>query len=326
MLLVLVCVGITFVTFMVSHVIPGDPAILIAGHNATAQTLRLIRHQYGFDKPLLVQYWDYFTGLLHGNLGVSVYSRRPVIDDLASYIPATAELVIVAILLTVIVGVPLGVLSAIRKDGIIDHVSRMFAIGGSSIPLFWLGLMLQLLLGGVVHLLPISGRLSASVSPPPTITGMYTLDSLFAGQWATLGNALDHILLPAVTLAFASLSSIVRVTRASMLNVLSHDYIRTARTKGLTRRQVIVRHALRNALMAPVTLLALQIGWLLSGVFLVEVVFQWPGIGFYAVHAVEDSDYVAVMGVTLFVAVVYSVVNFVTDLVYLVLDPRISYV
>ncbi len=324
-LLVLIAIGITLVTFVISHVIPADPAVLIAGHNATAHALALVRHQYGLDKPLVTQYLDYLNGILHGNLGLSTYSRRPVVTDLAAYLPATVELVLVAIVAAVVIGVPLGVVSAIRKGGMIDHFSRIFAIAGSSLPLFWLGLLLQLVFGGVFKILPLNGRLSPSVAPPPKITGLYTIDSLLAGQLGTFVNALEHIVLPAAVLAFASLSLIVRVTRSSMLEVLSQDYIRTARTKGLSRRRVIVRHALRNALIAPVTLLGLQLGYLLSGVFLVEVVFSWPGIGFYSVHAVEGSDYTAIMGVTLVVALIYSTINLLTDIAYLAMDPRISY-
>lgn len=324
-LLVLTAIGITLVTFVISHVIPSDPAVLIAGHNATAHTLELVRHQYGLDKPLVTQYLDYLNGILHGNLGMSTYSRRSVVTDLATYLPATLELVLVAIVSAVIIGVPLGVVSAIRKGGVIDHLSRIFAIAGSSLPLFWLGLLLQLVFGGTLKILPLSGRLSPSVAPPPKVTGLYTIDSLLAGQLGTFVNAFEHIVLPAAVLAFASLSLIVRVTRSSMLEVLSQDYIRTARTKGLSRRRVIVRHALRNALIAPVTLLGLQLGYLLSGVFLVEVVFSWPGIGFYSVHAVQGSDYVAIMGVTLVVALIYSTINLLTDIAYLAMDPRINY-
>jgi ABC-type dipeptide/oligopeptide/nickel transport system permease component len=324
-LLVVIAIGITFVTFSISHVIPADPAALIAGHNATPETLALIRHQYGLDKSLGMQYVDYLKGIVHGNLGTSTYSRRAVTTDLRTYLPATFELVLFAIVAAVLIGVPLGVLSAIRKAGFIDHASRLFSIAGSALPLFWLGLLLQLLFGGIFHLLPISGRLSPSVAPPPNVTGMFTIDSLLAGQLGTFEDALKHIVLPAAVLAFASLSLMVRVTRASMLEVLSQDYIRTARTKGLSRHRVITRHALRNALIAPVTLLGLQLGYLLSGVFLVEVVFSWPGIGFYSVHAVQGSDYVAIMGVTLVVALIYSTINLLTDIAYLAMDPRISY-
>jgi ABC-type dipeptide/oligopeptide/nickel transport system permease component len=324
-LIVVVLIGITLITFTLSHVIPGNPALLIAGKGATPRSLAQIRHEYGLSGSLPSQYLKYISGLLHGNLGISTYSRRPVIDDLGAYIPATLELVLFAAFIVISVGVPLGVVSAIRPGGVIDNVGRVVAIAGSSLPLFWLGLVLQLILGGKLHLLPLTGRLSPSYNPPPTVTGMYTLDSLFAGQFATFANALEHILLPAVTLAFASLSMVVRVTRASMLEALGQDYIRTAETKGLTRRRVIVRHALRNALMAPFTLFVLQFGYLLSGVFFVEVVFSWPGIGSYTVNAVGASDYQAIMGVTLFVAVSYSMLNLLADLVYLKLDPRISY-
>jgi peptide/nickel transport system permease protein len=324
-LLVIIAIGITFITFIVSHVVPGDPAVLIAGHNATPQEIAAIRHQYGFDRPLLVQYGHYLSGLVQGDLGLSTFSRRPVLTDIATYLPATVELVAYAMLFTICIGIPIGVASAVKKGGVTDHSSRILAIGGSAIPLFWLGLMLQLLFAGTLHWFPLSGRLSAATAPPPSITGMYTVDSVIAGEFATFADALRHIVLPAAVLAFASLASIIRVTRASMIEALGQDYVRTARTKGLPRRTVIMRHALRNALLAPVTLLGLQLGYLLSGVFLVEVVFAWPGIGFYTVHAVEASDYDAVLGVTLFVAIAYSVANLLTDLIYVALDPRITY-
>ncbi len=321
----LVLIGITLLAFTLSHVIPGNPALLIAGKGATPQSIAQIKRQYGLNDSLPTQYIDYLGGLLRGNLGMSTYSRRPVLDDLASYIPATLELVLYAVLIIGMIGVPLGVAAAIRPGGVLDHVSRTVSIAGSSLPLFWLGLVFQLIFAGKLHLLPLSGRLSPVYAPPPTVTGMYTVDSLLAGQFGTFWNALQHLILPGSTLAFASLSMIVRVTRASMLEVLGQDYIRTAQTKGLRRRRVIFRHALRNALMAPVTLFALQFGYLVSGVFFVEVVFAWPGIGFYTVNAVQASDYQAIMGVTLFIAVTYSLVNLATDLVYLRLDPRISY-
>jgi peptide/nickel transport system permease protein len=321
----IVLVGITLITFTLSHVVPGNPALLIAGKGATPRSLAQIRREYGLDGSLATQYVKYVSGLLHGNLGISTYSRRPVIDDLGTYIPATLELVLYAVLIVLVVGVPLGVISAIRPGGAIDNAGRVVAIAGSSLPLFWLGLVLQLIVGGKLHLLPLTGRLSSAYGPPPTVTGMYTVDALLAGQLGTFFNALEHIVLPSVTLAFASLSMVVRVTRASMLEALGQDYIRTAETKGLTRRRVIVRHALRNALMAPFTLFVLQFGYLLSGVFFVEVVFSWPGIGSYTVSAVGASDYQAIMGVTLFVACTYSALNLMADLVYLKLDPRISY-
>ena len=324
-LLVLTAIGITLVAFAISHVIPADPAVLIAGRNATPETLALVRHQYGLDKPLVTQYVNYLAGVLHGDLGMSTYSRRPVAVDLLAYLPATVELVCYAILAAVLIGVPLGVISAIRKGGVVDHFSRIFAIGGSALPLFWLGLLLQLVFCGWLKILPLSGRLSPGYTPPPKFTGWYTIDSLLSGQFATFVNACEHIVLPAAVLALASLSLIVRVTRSSMLEVLSQDYIRTSRTKGLSNRHVIVRHALRNALIAPLTLLGLQLGFLLSGAFLVEVVFSWPGIGFFSVHAMQGSDYIAIMGVTLVVALIYSTINLLTDIAYLALDPRISY-
>lgn len=323
--LVFVILGVSVLTFVISHVVPADPARLLLGRTATAQQIADLRANLGFDKPLPVQYLIYMEHLLRGDLGQSISSHRPVLSDIADYFPATVELTIYALALCLAVGLPLGVVSALARDRWPDHLVRIFSIAGVALPLFWLGLVLQVILYGRLHLLPAEQRLDLFMSAPRHITGMYTFDSLLTGNWAALGNSLRHIVLPALTLAFAALATMTRVTRASVLEALDQDYIRTARAKGLRRRQVVYRHALRNALIPTTTLMGLQVGNLLGGAFLVEIVFSWPGIGFYSVQAIRAFDYAAIMGVTIIIAVAYTMVNLVVDVLYVVLDPRITY-
>lgn len=323
--LVFVILGVSVLTFVISHVVPADPARLLLGRTATAQQIADLRTNLGFDKPLPVQYLIYMEHLLRGDLGQSISSHRPVLSDIADYFPATVELTIYALALCLAVGLPLGVVSALARDRWPDHLVRIFSIAGVALPLFWLGLVLQVILYGRLHLLPAEQRLDLFMSAPRHITGMYTFDSLLTGNWAALGNSLRHIVLPALTLAFAALATMTRVTRASVLEALDQDYIRTARAKGLRRRRVVYRHALRNALIPTTTLMGLQVGNLLGGAFLVEIVFSWPGIGFYSVQAIRAFDYAAIMGVTIIIAVAYTMVNLVVDVLYVVLDPRITY-
>jgi peptide/nickel transport system permease protein len=324
--LVFVVIGVSLLTFAISHVVPSDPARLLLGKTATVEEIAAIRHELGLDQPLPVQYLIYMGHLLHGDFGQSTSSHRPVIDDFGDYFPATIELTFFALTICLLIGLPLGVLSALSKDRWLDQITRVLSIAGVALPLFWLGLVLQVLIYGRLRLLPAEQRLDLFVTPPQRLTGLYTLDSLLTGNWAALGNSLRHVILPALTLAFASLATVTRVTRASMLESLGQDYIRTARAKGLRRRLVVYRHALRNALIPTTTLMGLQVGNLLAGAFLVEIVFSWPGIGFYSVQAIRAFDYAAIMGVTIIIALVYSVVNLIVDLLYLILDPRISYV
>src|SRR5579883_322478 len=323
--LVLVVLGVSILTFVVSHLVPADPAALIAGKNASPATLAIIRHRYGLDKPLPLQYLSYMGGLLHGDLGLSSYSRRPILDDFLDYFPATIELTFYALLISVVIGVPLGVYSGLSRGGPLDHASRIFSIAGSALPIFWLGLLLQLVFYGRLGWLPELGRLDTFMAAPRHITGIYTIDSLVSLNLQALGNTLKHVLLPAFTLAFATLSLVVRVTRASMVDVLAQDYIRTARAKGVDRFSVVMRHALRNALIPTITLLGLQVGNLLSGAFLVEIVFSWPGIGFYSVNTIQNADYQAIMSITVLIAVIYTFVNLLVDILYIKLDPRINY-
>jgi peptide/nickel transport system permease protein len=224
-----------------------------------------------------------------------------------------------------VLGIPLGVLSAVYKDRLLDHLSRVISIGGVGLPIFWLALLFQLVLYRWLDWLPAGGRISPGITPPATITGLYILDSLLTGNWPALGSSLFYIIMPAITLAFASVAWVARITRSSMLDTLGQDYVRTARGKGLRERQVIYIHALRNALIPAVTMIGLQTGALLSGAFLVEIIFSWPGIGFYTINSIMSMDFNAIMTTTLLVAVVYTVTNLAVDILYVVIDPRITY-
>jgi peptide/nickel transport system permease protein len=323
--LVVVVLGVSLLTFLISHVVPADPVGLLVGKSATHAQVVKYRHALGLDQPLPTQYLIYMKNLLHGNFGQSISSRRPVLQDFIDYFPATVELTFYALLICLVIGLPLGVLSAVYRRSWLDAFTRMVSLAGVAMPIFWLGLVFQLLFFGVLHVLPSDGRLDPSLNPPYHITGMYTFDSLLTANWSVFVNSLEHVLLPAFTLSFAALATVIRVTRASMLDALSQDYIRTAKAKGVGRWRISVRHALRNALVPTTTLLGLQVGNLLGGAFLVEIVFSWPGIGFYSVQAIRAFDFAAIMGIAIIIAIGYTLVNLVVDILYTLLDPRITY-
>lgn len=323
--LVFVVLGVSLLTFIISHVVPADPVGLLVGKSATPAQIAQFRHALGLDQPLPVQYLIYMGNLLHGNFGQSISSRRPVLLDFIDYFPATVELTFYALLICLIMGLPLGVLAAVYRGSWLDSLTRLISLAGVAMPIFWLGLVFQLLFFGVLHILPSDGRLDDTLSPPHHITGMYTVDSLLTANWPVFVNSLEHVLLPAFTLSFAALATVVRVTRASMLETLAQDYIRTARAKGVGRWRIRVRHALRNALIPTTTLVGLQVGNLLGGAFLVEIVFSWPGIGFYSVQAIRAFDFAAIMGIAIIIAIGYTLINLVVDILYAVLDPRITY-
>lgn len=322
--LVIVLIGITLITFIISHVVPGDPAFVAAGPKAKPEQIEAIREEFGLDKPLYQQYLVYISGLIRGDLGQSLTSKRPVAEDIADYFPATLELVIAAMFISLLFAIPIGIISARYRNSLIDHSSRLIALSGVSMPLFWLGILLQLLFYVRLGWLPVEGRLDIILTHPERITGMYILDSILTGNWETLVNSIRHIILPAFTLAFCSLAVITRILRSSMLEVMRHGYIVTARAKGLKEIDVLTKHALKNAMIPTVTVIGLQVGALLAGVFLIEIIFDWPGMGLYAVRSIMELDYFAIMGVTVVIAMVYVLVNFIVDIVYSILDPRIS--
>lgn len=316
--------GVSILTFVLSRMVPGDPARLAAGAQATPEMYEQIRREFGLDDPLPVQYWNYVTGLLQGDWGRSILSRRPVLEDLSVYWPATFELVLFAILIAVAVGVPLGILAAVRADRPADQASRVVALLGVSVPAFWLAILLQIFFGLRLGWLPVSGRLGPMVDAPATMTGLYTVDSLVSGQWETLGESLRQMLLPAITLSFPAMATIMRFTRATLLETLGQDFVRTARAKGATERNVVTRHALRNALIPTVTMIGLSFGWAMGGSVLVETVFDWPGIGLYATKSALSLDFMPIMGIALLYGFVFSIINILVDVTYGALDPRVS--
>ncbi len=322
LLMVFVVFGVSVFVFVIAKVIPADPVGAILGGNAPIDLVEDLKRRLGLDKPLILQFLDYMSGLLRGSLGVSLKSNRPVTKDIAEFFPATLELAISATLLSIVLGMTLGILSAVHRNKFIDHFSRIFSILGVSMPVFWTGLILLLLFYFRLGWLPGGGRLGLFTSPPTRYTGLLILDSLLSGNFEALKDAVAHLVLPSIVLGYSATASIARITRSSMLDVLRQDFIRTAKAKGIGSRLVIYRHALRNALIPVVTIIGLTFGGLLEGAVLTETIFGWPGLGRYLVNAMLYLDYPAVMGGTLFVAVIYSLVNLVVDIIYAVLDPR----
>jgi peptide/nickel transport system permease protein len=322
--LFLVVAGVCVITFIISHLIPGDPARLLAGDRASEAIVQHIRQQLGLDQPLWVQFGRYVMALLHGDLGTSIRTGRPVLEEMRTFFPATLELASCALLLALLIGIPLGVLSAVYRNRWLDHLVRLLAITGISTPAFWLGLGVIMLFYGHLQLLPGGGRLDDWLDPPARITGFYTIDALLAGDSDVFFNALQHLILPSLTLAFVHLGIVARQIRGAMLEQLSEDYIRTARASGLPNRVIILRYALPNALIPSVTVLGLALGDLLYGAVLTETVFSWPGMGAWVVASIQALDFPAVMGFAVVVSFVYVLVNLAVDLIYLWIDPRIG--
>ena len=318
-----VLLGMTVITFGLTHIVPADPVVAYLGDHAPQADVAKMRAQLGLDRPLPVQYAIYLGELLRGDLGTSIRDNRPVLDDLADFLPATIELSTAAILVAVLIGIPTGIISALYRDGWQDQLARGFALLGVSLPVFYLGLLFLGVLYNDLGWFPGPGQLGSFAIPPPRVTGMMVLDAAIAGSWPTFLDALWHLALPAIVLGLYSAGLITRVTRSSMLEALGQEYVRTAHAKGLATRVVVVRHAFRNALIPTVTVASLAYGSLLSGAVLTETIFSWPGIGRYATDSVTNLDIPAIMGVTLVAALVYSTINLVVDIAYAYLDPRI---
>lgn len=312
----------TFVTFMLVHVIPGDPARTYAGLTATKAEIAAARVTLGLNKPLLTQFIGYFVGLLHGNMGTSAFTHRPIAQDVASVLPWTIELVVAALVVDVVFGVPLGILAAVRPDGLFDASVRVVSMVSLGMPVFWLGLILQLVFGGLLGWFPISGAISPSVPPVHPITGFVTVDAALEGNWAALLSSLYYLVLPSVALAAGFVGVIARVVRSSMTAVLATEYIAFARSKGVSGLRLVVAHAFRNAARPAITILGMQVGWMLGSTVLVESVFDRPGIGSYAVTAVFQGDLWAVIGVVLVIGTGFVISNFVADLVSLWASPE----
>ncbi|MFZ3577603.1 ABC transporter permease [Virgibacillus sp. DJP39] len=325
LLMIPILIGISILTFTISNTIPGDPARLILGPKATPEGLAELQEEMGLNDPLYVQYGRYMVGISQGDLGESTYSQRPVVDDLVRYFPATFELTMFAMVLTVLIGIPFGIISASRKDKLADQFTRILALMGVAMPAFWLGLLFLLFFYLKLGVFPGSGRLDMGMSPPDHITGMYTIDALLTGNWTVFKAAVMHLILPGITQAAITIGMITRMTRSSMLEVLSSDYIRTAHAKGGSENRVLYGHALRNGVMPVITLLGMAFGHALGGSVLVESVFSWPGLGKYAVNAINYLDFPAVMGVTLLIAVMFILVNLIIDTLYFFIDPRLKH-
>ena len=323
--LVLLGLGITLIAFMLTQLVPGDPVTANLGEQAAADpaVVQAFRERYGLDEPLPVQYWRYLTNLLHGDLGESLQNHQPVRDDLGTFVPATAELAILSTLIAVLVGVAFGVTAAVRRNRFTDHALRVVSLAGISMPTFWIALVALYLFFFRFGWFPGGDRLDPGVLVPPHRTGMYSVDALLAGQWSTAWDSLHHLVLPALVLAAYNVGLLTRYTRSAVLEVIENDYVRAARAKGLPERNVLVRHVLRAALPSVVTVIGLVFANVLTGTVLVETIFAWPGIGQYAYRSAVTLDLPAIMGVSLFVAIVYISVNFVVDVLYGVIDPRI---
>lgn len=323
--LVMLLIGITLIAFLLTHFVPGDPAAANLGQQAVSDPaiVKAFNQRNGLDKPLPIQYLRYLGGLLHGDLGTSQQTQRAVTTDLGEYVPATIELAVTAIVISLLVGVPLGIVAAMRRNTWLDQFLRVVSLSGVSVPTFWLALVSYYVVFFKLGWLPGGGRLEPGLDPPPHRTGLYTIDALISGNGSLFLDALTHLILPALVLAMFTIGLLTRFTRASVLEVLNNDYVRTARAKGMPEHTVIIRHVLRPALVPILTVFGVAFGSLLSGTVLVEKIFSWPGIGQYAYNSALALDLPSIMGVSLVVALIYVAINFVVDVAYGVIDPRI---
>jgi peptide/nickel transport system permease protein len=324
---VFVLISVSIITFFIARVIPSDPAAAWVGTHPTREQIAEARQELGLDRPLWEQYWRYASSLVKGNFGTSIQSHQPILSDLRAYLPATMELVLAAMFIAIVIGIPLGVLSGARKGSLLDHSTRLISIAGVSIPTFWLGLLLQLLFFSRLGLLPLGGRISNEVAlnnPVDTITGFYLIDTAVTGNWIAFKDALIHIILPAFTLATYAIGLAIRMTRSSMYEVLEENYILAARVAGIRERVVLFVLALKNAIIPTITVLGLAFVYSLTGAILVEVIFSWPGLGTYVTNAVLSIDFPVIVTVTLVVTVFYVLINLALDLIQAALDPRVS--
>ncbi|MCV2448269.1 ABC transporter permease subunit [Paracoccus sp. DMF] len=317
--------GITLVAFGFIRLLPGDPVLLMAGERGvSAERYAQIAAQLGYDKPIWQQYLHYLGNLLQGDLGNSLVTKKPVLAEFLTLFPATVELGLVAIIIATVIGVPVGVIAAIKRGSWFDQISMTGALVGFSMPIFWWGLLLIILFSGILQWTPVSGRISLMYFFPP-VTGFMLIDSLISGQAGAFRSALSHLILPAVVLATIPLAVIARQTRSAMLEVMGEDYVRTARAKGLSPRRVIGVHALRNAMIPVITTIGLQIGVLLAGAILTETIFSWPGIGKWMIDSISRRDYPVVQSGLLLIAAIVMIVNLIVDLTYGLINPRIRH-
>jgi ABC-type dipeptide/oligopeptide/nickel transport system permease component len=320
---ILVLVGLSILIFAIARILPGDPARLALGPFASQQQVENLRQKMGMNQPLHLQYVSYVKGFFRGDLGLSFQTRRSVSLDIAHYLPATSELVTIAIVWVLVIGVPFGVLAGRYKDSWFDNLSRVVAFIGVAVPPFVVGLMGQLIFSYSLGILPTTGRLSLLTPAPPTWTGFLTVDSLIAGNFTAFGDALQHILLPSFAIAMTGIGQITRLTRGSVSDILGKDYIEAAKAFGIPNRYVTFKYMLKPSFIAPLTILGLTFASELGNAFLVESVFGWPGMAKYGVNAILRKDFNAIMGVILIIGLAFVVVNFVVDVLAGYVDPRI---
>lgn len=313
-------VGLLAIVFVLSRVIPVDPAVLAAGENASAAQVQQVRVRFGFDKPLPVQFVNYLRDIAQGNLGTSLFTQQPIVDDLASRLPATLELTIFAVLIAGLIGIPLGVLCGLHRNSWIDHALRVVTVSGLAVASFWLAMQLQFLFSMKLGWLPLSGRIEGF--PPETVTGLMLVDAMIEGDREMIGSALRHIVLPTLTLALPAAATVVRFTRNGVIGVINSPSVAYQTAMGLPRRLIVWKYVLRMALTATVTQLGLIFGILLAGAVVVETVFDWPGLGAYAVRSILQSDYNAVMGFTLCTGALFVLINLLVDMLQAAIDPR----
>jgi peptide/nickel transport system permease protein len=326
LMMVGILIGVLTITFALSRILPGSPIEMMLGHHATPEQIASAKAEYGLDKSIPVQFYHYVTDAIQGDFGISLRTRQPVINDLLERMTATFELTTLAVCLVILIGIPLGVLSAVRQNTMSDHITRGFSIAGMALPIFLVGMVLQMVFYGWLKWLPLQGRMNVEVLldfPFDRVTGIYLLDTLISGQWTAFKSAVSHLVLPVMTLSLASLSIVIRITRNTMVEVLSEDYIQTAKAFGLSDRLIYYRYALRATLIPMMTVIGLTYGFMLGGSVIVEYIFDWPGLGGYAVGAIVKNDFPAVMGVTLFLATIYLSINLIVDLLYQIADPRL---
>jgi peptide/nickel transport system permease protein len=317
-------VGVTLITFTLTYVLPGNPAVVKAGPLVSPDVVKEIEKQMGLDQPPWVQYSRYIGGILRGDLGESSSTGRPVLEDFKQRLPATLELTLASLLIALVLGIPLGVQSAVHRDTAIDHIGRIVGVAGVAMPTFWTGLLALYVFFYLLGVAPAPlGRLGPGIDPPHAITGLYVVDSLLTGNWRALGSALDQLMLPSLTLGLSVMAPIARMVRSTMLEILESDYIKAAWAAGIPRRRVIYGDALANAMIPVITILGIVFGFLMAGNAVVESVFAWPGIGNYAITALMTKDSGPIQSFVLFVALLYVIVNFAIDLLYGLIDPRI---
>jgi peptide/nickel transport system permease protein len=319
-----VLLGVSFVVFFMVRAIPGDPAQILLGQNATQEQVANLRANMGLDKPVIVQYGLFLKDAATGNLGESIVTGRPVTTELMVRLPATLELTTFAMLIAILVGVPVGVISAVKQYSWLDKITAVLALTGISMPIFWLAMILVVIFTVELQLLPFPGRLSSDMSIS-AVTGFVLVDSLLTLNFAGFWDGLKHLILPALALGTIPMAIITRMTRSSMLEVMGEDYVRTARAKGVVPWRVIFKHALRNALLPTITVIGLQVGLLMGGAIITEQIFSWPGIGQIAFDSINRRDYAMIQGVVLYGALLFVLVNLLVDILYAVLDPRVRY-